>query len=486
MKMINTKENYLESLRGMKKRIFMFGGEIDNYVDHPIIRPSLNAAAMTYQLANDPIHTGLMTAESTLIGRRVNRFTHLHQSTHDLVDKIKMQRVLGQCTACCFQRCVGMDSFNALDVVTYNMDQELGTHYNQRFRKYLTHVQEGNLVVDGAMTDPKGNRRLSPSQQTDPDLHVRIVSENDDGIIIRGAKVHQTGALSSHEILVMPTRSLKEADRDYAIACAVPADAQGITYVVGRQPSDTRKLEGGRIDVGNDRFGGHEAVIIFQDVFIPWEMVFMCREHQYAGDLVELFAAHHRVSYGGCKVGVGDVLIGAVQAIARVQGTAQASHVKDKIVEMVHLNETLYACGLASSYEGSPSPSGTFMIDVLLANITKLNVTRFPYEIARIAQDVAGGLLVTMPSEKDFNHPEVGPLLRKYLIGSDEYPVEWRQRLLRLIENLTLGAGGAGYLVESMHGAGSPMAQRIMLQRLADLGAKEACALKIAGLHQEA
>jgi 4-hydroxybutyryl-CoA dehydratase/vinylacetyl-CoA-Delta-isomerase len=375
-----------------------------------------------------------------------------------------------------------MDSFNALDVVTCQMDQELGTHYNPRFRKYLAHVQEENLVVDGAMTDPKGNRKLSPSRQADPDLHVRIVKENEDGIIIRGAKVHQTGALNSHEILVMPGRSLKEEDRDYAVACAVPADAGGIIYVVGRQASDTRKLEGGRIDVGNFQYGGHEAVIIFQDVFVPWAWVFMCRETRYAGDLVELFAAHHRASYGGCKVGVGDVLIGAAQALARVQGTEQASHIRDKLVEMVHLNETLYACGLAASHEGKPSPSGTYMIDGLLANVTKLNVTRFPYEIARLAQDIAGGLLVTMPSEKDFSHPEIGPLLQKYLVGSEDFPTEWRQRLLRLIENITLGAGGVGYLVESMHGAGSPMAQRIMLTRLADMDAKEAFALKIAGL----
>jgi len=482
---ITTPEEYLESLRGMKKRIFMFGEEIENSVDHPMIRPSLNAVAMTYELANDPAHVELMTAESSLTSRRVNRFTHLHQSTQDLVNKVKMQRLLGQCTACCFQRCVGMDSFNALDVVTYQMEQELGTPYNRRFRAYLAHVQEDNLVVDGAMTDPKGDRRLSPSQQADPDLHVRIVDENNDGIFIRGAKVHQTGALSSHEILVMPTRSLKEADRDYAVACAVPADAHGIVYVVGRQASDTRKLEGGSIDVGNSQFGGHEAVILFQDVFVPWEWVFMCREHSYAGDLVELFAAHHRTSYGGCKVGVGDVLIGAVQAIARVQGTQQAAHIRDKLVEMVYLNETLYACGLATSYEGRRTPSGTYQIDVLLANVTKLNVTRFPYEIARIAQDIAGGLLVTLPSEKDFNHPEIGPLLQKYLVGSAEYPVEWRQRLLRLIENLTLGAGGVGYLVESLHGAGSPMAQRIMLARLADLDTKVAYALKIAGLVEE-
>jgi 4-hydroxybutyryl-CoA dehydratase/vinylacetyl-CoA-Delta-isomerase len=240
------------------------------------------------------------------------------------------------------------------------------------------------------------------------------------------------------------------------------------------------------VDVGNCRFGGHEAMLVFQDVFVPWDWVFMCREVQYAGLLVELFAAHHRASYGGCKVGVGDVLIGAVSALARVQGTEQASHIKDKIVEMVHLNETLYACGLAASYEGTRSVSGTYMVNQLLANITKLNVTRFPYEIARLAQDIAGGLLVTMPSDRDFDHPQIGPMIKKYLLTSADYPLEWRQRLLRLIENLTLGAGSVGYLVESLHGAGSPMAQRIMINRLAGLDEKEDNALRIAGLKEPA
>jgi 4-hydroxybutyryl-CoA dehydratase/vinylacetyl-CoA-Delta-isomerase len=480
---LKTPEQYIESLGAIPRRVFIFGEQISNTVDHPMIRPSLNAVAMTYELAQQPEHFELMTAISSLSGQRVNRFTHLHQNTDDLVSKIKMQRLLGQCTACCFQRCVGMDSFNALDVVTTRIDQEQGCDYNQRFRRYLRHVQDEDLVVDGAMTDPKGDRSLSPSQQSDPDLFVHVVDQNQDGIRIRGAKVHQTGALNSHEILVMPTRSLRSEDREYAVACAIPASAEGLTFIYGRQASDTRKLEGSPIDVGNPRFGGHEAVIIFDDVFVPRENVFMCGEYAYAAELVELFAAHHRASYGGCKVGVGDVLIGAARLIARIQGVENASHIKDKLVEMVHLNETLYACGLATSSEGKPTLSGTYAIDMLLANVTKLNVTRFPYEIARLAQDIAGGLLVTLPSEKDFAHPEVGPLLEKYLVASSDYPAEWRQRILRLIENLTLGPGGVSYLTESMHGAGSPMAQRIMLGRLANLDEKEKLALKIAGIH---
>jgi 4-hydroxybutyryl-CoA dehydratase/vinylacetyl-CoA-Delta-isomerase len=479
---LKTRDEYIDSLRARKKRVYLFGEEIDDPVDHPMIRPSLNAVATTYDLCQHPDYADLMTVESSLTGERVNRFTHLHQSAEDLVKKVKMLRLLGQKTACCFQRCVGMDSFNALEVITARMDNDLGTNYNDRFRCYLHHIQEEDLVVDGAMTDPKGDRSLSPSEQEDRDLFVRVVDKNEAGIIIRGAKIHQTGAINSHEILVLPTRAMRENEVDYAVACTIPADDQGVMFVYGRQPSDTRKLEDCSIDLGNPRFGGHEAVILIENVFVPWERVFMCGEVGYAAELVELFAAHHRTSYGGCKVGVGDVLIGATRAIARLHGVDDASPIRDKLVEMVHLNETLYACGLAASWEGKPSCSDTFMIDFLLANVTKLNVTRFPYEIARLAQDIAGGLLATLPSEADFYHPHIGPMLEKYLAGASGYPVEWRCKLLRLIENLTLGPGAVGYLVESLHGAGSPMAQRIMLARLGDLDHKERLAMCIAGI----
>ncbi len=482
---LKTKEEYIDSIRRSQKRVFIFGEQVESYFDHPLVRPSLNACAQTYALAEQPEYADVMLAESSLINGKVNRFTHLHQNTHDLMCKVRMLRLLGQKTGSCFQRCVGMDALNALDSVTFEMDRDLETTYHARFRKYLRYVQEGDLVIDGAMTDPKGNRKLGPSQQTDPDLYLHIVERKNEGLIVRGAKLHQTGALNSHEILVMPTVTMSEAEQDYAVAFALPADTQGIIYIYGRQASDTRKLEGSSQDVGNAQFGGHECVVILNDVFVPWERVFMAGEYSYSGALVERFAGYHRQSYGGCKVGVGDVLIGAAQNLSNQQGTEKAPHVKDKIIEMIHLNETLYACGIACSAEGRPTASGTFLIDLLLANVCKLNVTRFPYEIARLAQDIAGGLLVTMPSEKDFANPEVGPFLTKYLRSVDSYATEARCQMLRLVENLTIGPGAVSYLTESMHGAGSPQAQRIMLARLADIAQKEQLAKDLAGIAEK-
>ncbi|MGE5577058.1 MAG: 4-hydroxyphenylacetate 3-hydroxylase family protein [Syntrophothermus sp.] len=482
---LKTAEEYVESIRKLKPKVYILGERVEKVVDHPLVRPSLNSVAQTYALAHDTHYADLMTARSNLTGQIINRFTHLHQNTEDLVKKVKMQRLLGQKTASCFQRCVGLDAFNALDSVTYEMDQNKGTNYHQRFRRFLEYVQEEDLTVDGAMTDTKGDRGQRPSQQADPDLYLHVVEKLPEGIIVRGAKAHQTGALNSHEILVMPTMTITEDDQDYAVSFAVPADTEGITYIYGRQSSDTRKLEGGSIDVGNVRYGGHECLVIFDNVFVPWERVFMCGEYEFSGALVERFAGYHRQSYGGCKAGVGDVLIGAAAQVAEYNGTAKASHIKDKIIEMINLNETIFACGIACSSQGCSSASGTYIIDMLLANVTKQNVTRFPYEISRLAEDIAGGLMVTMPSEKDFRNPEVGPYIEKYLRGVAGVPTEQRMRILRLIENITLGAAAVGYRTESMHGAGSPQAQRIMISRQADLEQKKKLARVIAGIEEE-
>jgi 4-hydroxybutyryl-CoA dehydratase/vinylacetyl-CoA-Delta-isomerase len=479
-----TPEDYEESLRQLNLVVYMFGKRVEDFVGDPVIRPSMKAVAKTYELAHRPEHEDIMTATSHITGKKINRFTHIHQSVGDLVKKSKMGRLLGRETGCCFQRCVGMDALNAISIVTFNIDEKHGTSYYERFMKYLAYVQENDLTCDGAMTDPKGDRSLPPHEQSDPDQYMHVVEERKDGIVVRGAKAHQTGAVNSHEIIIMPTVAMREEDRDYALSFAMPSDAEGILYILGRQSCDTRKLEGDTIDRGNVLFGGHEALVVFDNVFVPWERVFMYKEYDFAGQLVENFAAYHRQSYA-CKVGVGDALIGAAQTAAEYNGVASASHIRDKIVEMNHLNETLYCGCIACASEGHKEPSGTYNVNVLLANVHKHNVTRFPYEISRLAQDIAGGLMVTMPSNEDFRSPETGKWLEKYLRGRSDIPTENRMRILRLIENITLGTAAVGYLTESMHGAGSPQAQRIMISRRVNMEEKQKAAKKLCGIDEK-
>jgi 4-hydroxybutyryl-CoA dehydratase/vinylacetyl-CoA-Delta-isomerase len=481
---MKTPQEYIDSLRKLNLVVYMFGRRVENVVDDPIIRPSLNAVTMTYSMALDPKYEDIMTATSHLTGKKINRFTHIHQSVDDLLKKSKMGRLIGSLTGCCFQRCVGMDALNALSMTTYDIDKAHGTEYYKRFLKYLEYVQENDLVCDGAMTDPKGDRSLPPHMQADPDQFLRVIDVKKEGIVVRGAKAHQTGAVNSHEVIVMPTISMRKEDKDYAVSFALPSDAKGITYIIGRQSCDTRKLEKCRIDQGNINFGGHEALIVFDDVFVPMERVFMMGEYDFSGQLVEQFASYHRQSYA-CKVGVGDVLIGAAQTIAEYNGADKASHIKDKIVEMNHLNETLYCGCIACAAEGHREPSGTYYVDTLLANVHKQNVTRFPYEIARLAQDIAGGIMVTLPSEEDLKSDEVGKWVKKYFKGKDDIPTENRMRILRLIENITLGSAAVGYLTESMHGAGSPQAQRIMISRLVNMKEKQKVSKRLAGVVEE-
>jgi len=482
VKPISSGAEYIESLRGRGLKVYLFGELVDEPVDHPMIRPSINAVAKTYDLANE--NPDLASAKSSICGKTVNRFLHVTESVNDVVMQNRMQRKLGQLTGTCFQRCVGMDATNALHSVTYEIDQKYGTPYHDRFKAFIAKMQEANYVIGGAMTDVKGDRSKGPAAQDDPDMFVHIVERRDDGVVIRGAKAHQTGCINSHWALVMPTMRLTEEDRDYAVVCAIPIDDPGLTFIYGRQSCDTRSMEDGDIDVGNAQYGGQEAMIVIEDVFVPNELIFMDGEYEFASDLVERFTSYHRRSYV-CKTGLGDVMIGAAATVADYNGVPNASHIRDKLVEMTHLNETIYSSGIAASHESFETKSGNYQCNDMLANVCKHNVTRFPYELSRLAQDLAGGLMVTAPSEKDLNGEVTGPLLKKFLKGRSDVSAEDRLRIMRLIENMTLGRNAVGYLTESMHGAGSPQAQRVQIARQSDLEYKKKLAKNLAGIKED-
>lgn len=477
-----TSKEYVESIRKMKRNIYFQGEKLENAVDHPILKPSMNCLIETYDMAFNPEFEDLMTCTSNLTGERINRFNNLHQSTDDLIKNVKLKRLMGQRTGACFQRCVIMDASNAFYPSTFDMDEKLGTDYFERFKKYLTRIQNEDKIVAGALTDPKGDRSKKIGEGQDPDLYLHVVERRPDGVVVNGAKAHLTGITNAHEVLVLPTQALKPGQEDYAIAFSVPLDAPGITMIVGRQSCDTRKMEeNADIDLGNANFGGMEALTIFDHVFVPNENIYLNGEVEFAGLLVERFAGLHRVSYGGCKTGVGDVVIGAAALIAQYNGTENASHVKDKLIEMTQLNELLYCAGIAGAAEGTQLPAGNYMVDLLLANVCKLNVTRFPYEIVRLMEDIAGGIMVTAPSEADLRSKDIGPYIEKYMVGAG-VNAEDRLRVLRLNENLALGTAAVGYRTESMHGAGSPQAQKVMIARQANLKGKKELAKRIAGI----
>jgi 4-hydroxybutyryl-CoA dehydratase/vinylacetyl-CoA-Delta-isomerase len=218
-----------------------------------------------------------------------------------------------------------VDAIGACHSVTFDIDAERGTDYHKKFLAFVRRAQVANIVIGGAMTDPKGDRSKPPHQQADLDLFLRVVRRDDNGIYVSGAKMHQTGAVNSHWLIFMPTMRMTEADRDWAVVGAVRVDAPGLTYVIGRQTNDTRSVDGGDLDAGNARFAGQEALIVFDEVFVPYDHLFMDGEWSYAASLVERFTTYHRSSYV-CKTGLGDVLIGAAATAAERDDTSQRNN----------------------------------------------------------------------------------------------------------------------------------------------------------------
>jgi len=478
---LKTAEQYIESLGRLKPAVYVLGERVENFVEHPLLRPQINAVAATYEFAQDKEYGELATTVSPFTGDRINRFLHMVTSTEDLVKKVKINRLLGRKVGTCFSRCTGLDMLNALFIITYEVDQKYGTEYHQRLKAYIKYLQQNDFACHCGNTHVKGDRSLRPSEQPNPDAYIHVVEKKSDGIVVRGAKIFQTGSLCSHESVVAPSREMREADRDYAVAFAVPIDAPGVIHIYQRGTLDSRYIEG--VDIGNIKFGKFTTLIIFDNVFVPWERVFMCGEYEFAGPLVRTFATYHRVSHGGCKSGWADVAIGAASTIAEYNGISRASHINEKLTDMIYMTETMYSCSLASAAEGQATPSGVYTVNSVMANTSKLHEVKFCYEICRLLLDIAGGLGSNMPSEKDLRNPQIGSYLEKYLKGVNEVPTEHRMRMFRLIEKLAFESNDLG---SHIHGAGSAQANRITLLRETDLAERRKLAKVLAGIDGEA
>ena len=257
--------------------------------------------------------------------------------------RVKINRLLGRRVGTCFQRCTGLDCLVALSVTTYDVDQKVRHPIpSSGSLNFLKYMQKNDFTANAGVTDVKGDRNLGPKDQADKDVYLHVVEKRDDGIVVRGAKCHQTGSLSAHEIIVLPTRALRKGEEEFAVAFAVPSDTAGMIHVVGRSSLDTREQDG--CDCGNQRYSKYAPTVIFDNVFVPWERVFLCGEWEFAADLVAYFSAFHRQSHGGCKAGKIDCMVGAALTMMEYNGTEKVSHHKEKVIDMIHRAETLYGC----------------------------------------------------------------------------------------------------------------------------------------------
>ncbi len=456
---LRTPEEYKESLRKMRPNIYKFGELIEDVTTHPATRRTINGHAQLFEVYNNPELRDIFVTKSHLTGEEISRYLSIVQTPEDAVYNCKLKREAYHLTGTCTGgRCVGWTSINALWATTWEMDQEYGTNYHERLKKWLIYAQQNDITCAGALTDAKGNRALPPHLQEDPDMNLRVVEKREDGIVVRGAKCMICGVAAANEIFCLPGGAYKEEDKDYAVAFVVPRDIEGLTIVETRRPSDKREYEEG-FDIPVEIGGITQAYLLFNDVFVPWERVFMCGEYKYCVKVIQYFTSTYRAAIGGCVSGQGDIKVGAAIIMARANGLSMRTFY-DKLIRMQINNETTFGMGVAASVLGYKHPSGCWICDPLTANCNKVHVATLPYETNRLAQEIAGGIGETgcFPSYQDIMNSEYGDLIKKYLKAGLDW--ETRARAARLIEWLTLGPGVPG----CMHGGGSPDAARLMVR----------------------
>jgi 4-hydroxybutyryl-CoA dehydratase/vinylacetyl-CoA-Delta-isomerase len=464
----------------MRSNIYKFDELIEDVTVHPATRNTVEGHSKSFRLYDDPGEREILTTTSHISGDPISRYLSIIRSPEDMYANSRMKRRMFQLTGTCTGgRCVGWTALNSMFAATYEMDEKLGTDYHQRFLKWLKGAQDRDITIAGALTDPKGDRTRTPSEQDDPDLFLRILKRREDGIVVRGAKVMICGVAASNEIFILPGSGYKEPDKDYAVSFVIPRDIEGLTIVETRHPSDTREYEEG-FDIPVKEGGITQAYLFFEDVFIPSERVFMAGEYQFSLKAVLYFIAAYRAAIGGCVAGQGDVKIGAAVLTARSNGL-KSKVFSDKINQMHINNETTYGMGIAAAALGKRHPSGAWQCDMLLSNVNKVHVATLPYETSRLAQDIAGGIGETgcMPSFKDFNSTKYGKLIQKYMRARTS--AETRARAARLVEWATIGAGVPG----CMHGGGSPDGAKLVIRSVINLEEKVEIARKLAGITEE-
>jgi aromatic ring hydroxylase len=485
---MRTKEQYIEGLSKMKRNLYCDGEKIDRTDEMQM--ECLDVMGTTFEEAAKPENEDLMTATSHLTGEKINRFTHIHQNPDDLHKKQDMTRFLCRRVGGCIQRCMGIDATNAIYNVSYEADKgnNGATEYHENFKKWLERFQTEDLVGCCAQTDVKGNRIKRPADQEDPDLYTRVVERKSDGIVVRGCKLHISEASVADEVLVVPTRALRPEDKDYAVAFAIPADWDGLKQVVTIHNYRKRKHFPRGVMPGST-----DSYMIFDDMFVPWERVFLCGEYQHGGVLALLFALFHRHSYSGCKPALGDVMLGTAALAAEFNGIHKASHVRDKLAEIIKVTELGYAAGYTASDLGKPEVympgvgfvpygPGSYIPHSIYCNVGRCLTGEAVYHEAEMLTDISGGVPATFPYEGDFVNPETKYLLNKYVMRNPAISAENQAQLWRYVGDLLCSATGGIHNLGAYHGGGSPIMESIAITTQYDIEERKQLVKGIAGI----
>jgi len=479
---IITRQKYIDNLRKQRPKVFLAGERIENVVDHPMFKGGINSIAVSYDCGHDPKFKDLAVVDSPIVNEKVSRWTHIIEDGQDALAKCKLMREMGNYLVACPYRCMTSDMLSAAWVISYDIDKKYGTEYHKNVINIVKDVQRNDWTVGGSLVDAKGNRKLPPSKQVDPDMYLHVVERRKDGIVVRGAKAHSTAAAYSNMLCIMPMgHVLREDERDFAVGFFTPVDAEGITHIC-RPPAVTPEPKGLEHPYSS-RFGGHvEAFTVYDDVFVPWERVFMCGEWEFSLPLMTIFSSFHLMGKCGCRAASMDLSIGATALIADYNGVERECHIREYLIDMIMNTELTYSCGVAAAVQGVKHDSGVYIPKSTPAYTGKAFAAKKLGEDRYYMQETGGGSVTTMASEKDYRNPETGKYLEKYYKGREGVPTEHRMRALRLIEDLTASEYAGWYHGMSITGGGTPGALRLTLFFDHDFEASKRRAKRAAGI----
>lgn len=450
-----TADQYKESLNDGRE-VYYKGERVENVATHDDLGVCVDVMAIDYEMAEHPDTRDLAVMKDPVTGEEISRYYYKPQNAEDL---LKAHELIVKATELGdgyipLAHDIGADALNAIHITANMMGNQ---DYIDRIERYRKELQEKDLATCAGVTCVKGDRMLRPSDpaQVHPDFYVRVVDRNRKGIVVRGAKIHITGAAYCNDIFVVPCRAMTEADKDYAVAFAIAANTKGIKQVCRPFTSHISPLEWPNtrpVRVHTDSF------IIFDDVLVPWERVFLCGEWKYAAPMVYNFALMHRRTGCAYRIPLSEQLLGVAVAIAQYNGISDAPHVKEKLTDLVIYLETLKSLSKTACYD-FVMRGGIAVPNPIATNMAKYHFAHHYHDVVKSIQDLAGGLLVTAPTYKDYQRPELREAIEKYLVGNRNVSAENRLRMFDLIRRITK----ADLETICLHGEGSPIAERMTI-----------------------
>jgi 4-hydroxybutyryl-CoA dehydratase / vinylacetyl-CoA-Delta-isomerase len=480
---VRTVKQYVESLRDGRS-VYFRGQRVDDVTSHPVISVAISHASIDYQLAQNPVHRPACVMDDG--DGSYSRYYHVPRTADDLLKRsalIELATAEGATLVVLIKE-IGTDALFGLLRVSASVDRKHGTNYLRRVTTFYEHCRTNDLALAVAQTDVKGDRSLAPSAQADPDLYLHILERRADGIVVRGAKAHTSVSTNANELIVLPTRALGEVDRDYAVSFAIPINTPGLVLLASAYDSTSPGASAVEHPI-SARHKMMETTTVFDDVFVPWERVFLAGESEFAGPLALAFVEHHRFTAISYKLPLVDALIGSALMMAEVNGVAKAGHIREKLVQLITYAETLRGLTHHAALAGSVREQSVMVPDPLYVNMAKYHFAHGYHEAVRHVQDIAGGALVTGPGAEDLSSPLTAPYYEKYYAG---HAVGGKERLkaLSFVKDLVASQFGAYQEVLAVHAEGSLEAEKMMVLRSYDTRAALGFVRHLAGLAIEA